>query len=252
MGLLDGKVAIVTGGGDGLGLGISRAFYKEGATVVATGRRLEKVEAIANEIKEAGGKSLAVSCDVGIRADVDALVVATVEAFGTVDIVVNNAMAYNICPLEELTDEHIDKIMASGLYGTIYMMQACFPYLKKNGGKVINFGSMAGSTGLIGHAHYSAVKEGTLGLTRTAALEWAKYKIQVNAIMPAAATAAWENFRKTGDPKVVQAFLDMIPAGYMGDPETEVGRVVVFLVSEYSNWVTGRSLFVDGGQGITR
>lgn len=252
MGLLDGKVAIVTGGGDGLGLGISRAFYKDGATVVATGRRLEKVEQIANEIKEAGGKALAVSGDVGIRSDVDAVVKATIDAFGTVDIVVNNAMAYDICALEDLEDKHIDKIMSSGLYGTIYMMQACFPYLKKNGGKVVNFGSMAGSTGLVGHAHYSAVKEGTLGLTRTAALEWAQYGIQVNAIMPAAATAAWENFRDNGDPKQVKAFLDMIPAGYMGDPETEVGRIVVFLASEYSNWITGRSIFADGGQGITR
>lgn len=252
MGLLDGKVAIVTGGGDGLGLGISKAFYKEGATVVATGRRLAKVEAIAEEIRAQGGKALAVSGDVGIRTDVNAVVDAAVKAFGTVDILVNNAMAYDICALEDLTDAHIEKIMMSGLYGPIYMMQACFPYLKKQGGKIINFGSMAGTMGLPGHAHYSAVKEGTLGMTRTAALEWAKYNIQVNAVMPAAATSAWENFRDNGDPKDVQAFLDKIPAGYMGDPEQDVGRAVVFLASEYSNWITGRGIFVDGGQAVTK
>ena len=248
MGMLDGKVAIVTGGGDGLGLSMTKLLSEEGAAVVATGRRQEKVSAVADEITANGGKALGVRGDVGKRADVDAVVKATVNAFGTVDILVNNAMAYDMCLLEELTDAHVDKIARSGLYGTIYMMQACFPYMKEHGGKIINFGSMAGAQGLVGHAHYSAIKQGTLGLTRTAALEWGKYGINVNAILPLATSAAWENFRDNGDPAEVQRFLDAIPLGRVGE-SVEVARVVLFFASELSNWVTGRSLFVDGGQG---
>lgn len=248
MGMLDGKVAIVTGGGDGLGLAMTRLLSAEGAAVVATGRRQEKVDAVAKEITDKGGKALGVSGDVGKRDDVNAAVKATVEAFGTVDILVNNAMAYDMCLLEDLTDAHVEKITRSGLYGTIYMMQACFPYMKESGGKIVNFGSMAGAQGLVGHTHYSAVKQGTLGLTRTAALEWGQYGINVNAILPLGSSAAWENFRDNGDPEEVQRFLDAIPLGRVGEAE-EVARVVLFFSSDLSNWVTGRSLFVDGGQG---
>ncbi|MCL4440621.1 MAG: SDR family oxidoreductase [Firmicutes bacterium] len=250
--VLEGKVAIITGAGDGLGLGIARAFAKEGAIVATMGRRYEKVAAMVSEIQAMGGKALAIQGDVGIRSNVNALVEATVKEFGTVDILVNNAMAYNIKALEDTTDEDIDKIMRSAVYGTIYCMQACFPYLKIKGGKIINFGSMAGLYGLKGHGAYSAAKEGIVGLTRTAALEWAQYGIQVNAIAPLAASDAWYNFEKTSPPAEVKAFLDMIPVGYMGDPERHVGRVCVFLASPDSDWITSRTLFVDGGQGATR
>jgi NAD(P)-dependent dehydrogenase (short-subunit alcohol dehydrogenase family) len=250
--VLEGKVAIITGAGDGLGLGIARAFAKEGAIIATMGRRYEKVAAMADELKAAGGKALAMQGDVGCRENVNALVNTTVKEFGTVDILVNNAMAYTIKPLEETTDEDLDKILRSGGFGTFYCMQACFPYLKKRGGKIINFGSLAGLYGLKGHAAYSFVKEGIIGLTRTAALEWAQYNIQVNAIAPLAASDAWHNFEKTTPPEEVKAFLNMIPAGYMGDPERHVGRVCVFLASPDSDWITSRTFFVDGGQGAVR
>ena len=249
---LENKVAIITGAGSGLGLGIAKAFEKEGAIISTMGRRLEKVKALTDEIKSRGGKALAVQGDVGKKSDVENLINKTVDAFGTVDILVNNAMAYNIKLLEETTDEDIDKILRSALYGTIYCMQASFPYLKKKGGKIINFGSMAGLYGLKGHAAYSAAKEGIIGLTRTAALEWAEYNIQVNAIAPLAATDAWYNFKKNQPAEEVEMFLKMIPAGYMGDPEKHVGRVCVFLANSDSDWITSRTLFVDGGQGATR
>ncbi|MBI5445755.1 MAG: SDR family oxidoreductase [Deltaproteobacteria bacterium] len=250
--VLDGKVAIVTGAGDGLGLGIARAFAKEGAIISTIGRRYEKVAAMAEELRAMGGRALAIQGDVGIRADVNGLVEATVKEFGTIDILVNNAMAYNIRSLEETTDEDLDKVMKSALYGSFYCMQACFPYLKRRGGKIINFGSMAGLYGLKNHAAYSAAKEGIIGLTRTAALEWAEHNIQVNAIAPLAATEAWYNFERTSPPEQVKAFLSMIPCGYMGDPEKHVGRVCVFLASPDSDWITSRTLFVDGGQAATR
>lgn len=249
--VLEGKVAIITGAGAGLGLGIARAFAKEGAIISTIGRRYDKVAALAEEVKSMGGKALAVKGDVGVRAHVQALVDTTVREFGTVDILVNNAMAYDIKLLEEITDEDIDKIMRSAVYGSIYCMQACFPYLKKRGGKVINFGSMAGLYGLKAHAHYSAAKEGVIGLTRTAALEWAQYGIQVNAIAPLAISDASENFRKT-DPEAYADFLKQIPSGYLGDPEKHVGRVCVFLASSDSDWITSRTIFVDGGQAAIR
>lgn len=250
--ILDGKVAIVTGAAQGIGLGVARAFAKEGAAVVVNDLTTEKVAGVADEIKAMGGRALAIGADVSKRSDVSDMVAATVKEFGTVDILVNNAMAYDIVPLEETTDASIAKIMNSALYGTIYCMQACFPFMKKNGGKIINFGSMAGTQGLIGHAAYSAAKEGIIGLTRTAALEWAKYKININAICPAAATPAWDNYVKNNDEATVKAFLDLIPMGYMGDPEKDVGRVVVFLAGPDSNWITARTIFVDGGQGSFR
>ncbi len=250
--VLEGKVAIITGAGSGIGLGIARAFSKEGAIVSTIDLRVNEMAAMTEELKSMRGKSLAVNGDVGVRADVQALVDATVKEFGTVDILVNNAMAYDIRLLEDITDEDIDKVMKSSLYGSIYCMQACFPYLKKRGGKVINFGSMAGLYGLKGHAHYSAAKEGILGLTRTAALEWAQYGIQVNAIAPLAATSPWHNFEMTAPPEEVKKFIDMIPSGYIGDPEKHVGRVCVFLASSDSDYITSRTLFVDGGQGATR
>jgi len=105
---------------------------------------------------------------------------------------------------------------------------------------------------LEGHSAYSIAKEGLLGLTRTAALEWGQYNIQVNAVAPLAATEMWFNFEKTQPPEAVEGFLKMIPAGHMGDAEKDVGRAVVFLASEDSDWITSRTLWVDGGQGATR
>ncbi len=194
MGQLDGKVAIITGAGDGLGLGVARAFYKEGAKIATMGRRAEKINALVEEVKAYGGQAIAVQGDVGIRENVKKLVDATVKAFGTVDILVNNAMAYNIKPLEDTTDEDIEKVMRSSGYATFYYMQECFPYMKaQKSGKIINLASEAGLNGLLYHATYSFVKEGVVGLTRTASLEWGKYNIQVNAISPAAKTSAVEN-----------------------------------------------------------
>ena len=131
-------------------------------------------------------------------------------------------------------------------------MQEVFPCLKEHGGKVVNFGSMAGEYGLANHGSYSITKEGLLGLTRTAALEWGQYNIQVNAICPFAASDQWWDFEKGQSPEAVKAVLRSIPLGRIGDAEKDIGRVVVFLASEDSNWITSRTIFVDGGQGAIR
>lgn len=252
MGKLDGKVAIITGATRGLGLGIARAFVKEGAKVATIAMNKERLDAFEKEFTEEGYDVLAVQGDISKRENVKKCVDAVVEKFGTVNILVNNAAAYNYKLLEDTTDEDMQKILGSAVYGSLYFMQEVFPYMKEKGGKIINFGSLAGVYGLVGHTSYSIAKEGLLGLTRTAALEWAKYNIQVNAIAPLAATDMWYDFERSQPKEVVDAFLGMIPAGYMGDPEKHVGRVVVFLASEDSDWITSRLLYVDGGQGATR
>lgn len=251
-GKLEGKVAIVTGGGTGIGLGVSKALVKEGAIVVITGRRAEVVEAAAEELRTLGGKVLAISGDVGSRADCKAVVEQTVKEFGTVDILVNNAVSMTTGKLEEATDEVIDMTVRSGLYGTLYLMQYCFPYMKERGGKIINMGSAAGENGDVMRGVYGAVKSSIGGLTRCAGLEWGRYRINVNMVCPIASTPLWEENARQ-QPANAKKILDSIPYGrMMGDPEKHVGRVVVFLASEDSEYITTRTFFVDGGFGSHR
>lgn len=247
MGVLDGKVAIVTGAGQGIGRGIALAFAKEGAVVSILELNPETGARTADEIRVLAGRVLAIRCDVGKRVEVNAAVSATVREFNTVDILVNNAMAYDIALLEHTTDDQITKVLNSALLGTFYCMQACFPYLKEKGGKIINFASSAGTEGLVAHAAYSAAKAAIAGLTRTAALEWAPYKINVNAIAPVAATPAWEVFKAAHSAEEIAAILARNPMGRMGDPEKDIGRVAVFLAGPDSDYITSRTLMVDGG-----
>jgi NAD(P)-dependent dehydrogenase (short-subunit alcohol dehydrogenase family) len=247
MGILEGKIAIITGAGSGLGLGIGRAFAKEGAFVATMGRRLDKITAAAEEFKSIAGKAIGIQGDVGKREDVNKLIEETVKEFGTVDILVNNAMAYNKKPFMDSTDEDFEKIFRSAIYGSIYCLQACFPYLKRRGGKVINFASMAGLQGLHNHASYAIAKEGLVGLTRVLALEWGKFNIHVNAVAPLADSDAFPN-----DPEARKGLIAATPLGRVGDPEKDIGRVCVFLAGPDSDWITSRTIYVDGGCGMVR
>ena len=252
MGKLNGKVAIISGAGYGLGRGIALALGKEGAKVASIGRTESKLKEFKEEMESRGYEAEYFVGDVSKRDDVKAFIQQTVDQWGTVDIVVNNAMAYNMRSFIETTEEDIMKIFNSSCMGTIHMMQEAFPYLKVKGGKVINFGSIAGLFGMVDHSSYAMCKEGILGLTRSVALEWAPYNIQVNAIAPAGATPAWFQFEKEQPAEIVEAFLSQIPAHRMGDPENDIGPVVAFLASPESNWVTARCIPVDGGQAATR
>ena len=142
MGILQGRVAIITGAGQGIGRGIALAFIKEGACVTVADINPQTAANTAAEIRELGGKALAVSCDVGKREQVRKMVEQTVSEFGTVDILVNNAQASeNHRRVEAITDEDVHSTLGSGFLGTLYCSQACFPYLKEKGGKVINMAS---------------------------------------------------------------------------------------------------------------
>jgi 2-hydroxycyclohexanecarboxyl-CoA dehydrogenase len=246
-GRLDGKIAIVTGGGQGIGRGIALALATEGAAVTVTGRSPDKLAAVVQEITATGGRAIAASGDVGIRADVARWVEVTAAEYGTVDILVNNAQSSVQRGLEKTTDEDIEIAFRSGTLGTLYAMQACLPYLKRRGGSIVNFGSPAAINGDRSFGAYAVAKEGIRALTKVAAHEWGRYDIRANVISPAALSPAAAKFRDAY-PERFAAVLAETPLGRLGDPVADIGRAVVALSSDDLRYLTGATLVLDGGR----
>lgn len=264
MSFLKGKTAIVTGAGrallsDGrcgsIGYGIATAYAKEGANLVITGRNVKKLEDAKEELERLYGiKVLAVQADVSADSDNEAVVAEvvkkTMDAFGRIDVLINNAQASaSGVTLADHTTEQFNLAMYSGLYAAFYYMKACYPYLKETRGSVINFASGAGLFGNYGQCAYAAAKEGIRGLSRVAATEWGKDGINVNVICPIAWTAQLENFEKAY-PEAFKANVHMPPMGHYGDPETEIGRVCVQLAHPDFKYLTGETLTLEGGMGL--
>ena len=264
MGFLTGKTAIITGGGrsvlsDGrcgsIGYGIATAYAKEGANLVITGRNVKKLEDAKEELERLYGiQVLILQADVNAGADNEAVVgevvKQTMEKFGRIDVLINNAQASaSGVPLAEHTTDQFNLALYSGLYAAFYYMKACYPHLAETKGSVINFASGAGLFGNYGQCAYAAAKEGIRGLTRVAATEWAKDGINVNIICPLAWTAQLENFEKAY-PDAFKANVKMPPAGHYGDSELEIGRVCVQLASPDFKYLTGETLTLEGGMGL--
>lgn len=242
------KVAIVTGAGQGVGLGIARALAREGAAIVIAEINPETGPAAAREIEELGAKAVAVLCDVAKREDVGKTVQTAIEAFGGIDILVNCAHDLRDIqkPFMEVTDEEIYRQFGSGLMGTVYFMRACFPYFKDKGGKIINIGSAAGVHGEAGFLGYNLTKEAIRATTRTVAREWGALGINVNTICPlgdSPTMKAWSSQPELGW-GVVRSTL---PIPRLGRCEEDIGRVAVFLASNDADYMTGSTLMVDGG-----
>jgi len=244
--LLEGKVAIVTGAGRGIGRDIAKLFAQEGAKVAVVSRTTTTVDEVVEAIRRDGGEAIGVTCDVSKKDQVLAAVEATIKAYGTVDVLVNNAhdTTSMMAMFVDVDEEQMLKQLSSGLFATVHFMQACYPYLKKNRGKVINFASGAGQRGAIAFTAYAAAKEAIRGISRVAAREWGPDKINVNVICPISMTEGLEESAK--DP-TVQAALSNVPLGMAGRPIDEVAPVALFLATDASAYITGHTINVDGG-----
>jgi len=249
--VLKDRVAIVTGAGQGVGRGIALALAAEGAKVAVTGRTVSKCEAVVAEISERGGEALALRCDVESRADVDDTVAATVEKWGRVDILVNNAQTLIYKTVRNFEEEDLESMWQSGPMAVLRFQQACFPHLRASKGAVVNMGS---GSSILPHplmSGYAMAKEAIRVLTRVTAVEWGKFGIRVNSICPLAATPGWELFLGSA-PDAEQQVISTIPLGRMGDAEADIGRAVVYLCGADGSYVTGTTLMLDGGFNYLR
>jgi meso-butanediol dehydrogenase/(S,S)-butanediol dehydrogenase/diacetyl reductase len=251
MGVLEGRVAVVTGAGQGLGEGLALALAGAGAKVMAVGRTFSKVEQTCTTITKRGGTGLAHECDVSELEQVDACVERTIAEYGTIDILVNNAQVPPVGQLLELSEELLDEGWRSGPLATFRFMRACYPHLKGDGA-VVNVGSgSAIRPDMAGFGGYGAVKEAIRAFSRAAACEWGKDGIRVNVILPLAMSPLMSGFL-TEHPEAREGVLGSIPLGHIGDCENEIGPAVVWLCSAEASYVTGTTLCVDGGQDYVR
>jgi NAD(P)-dependent dehydrogenase (short-subunit alcohol dehydrogenase family) len=252
-GRLEGKVAIVTGAGQGVGRGIALAFAREGATVVIAERNEETGGAVAKEAEALGARVLFVRCDVTSPESIGAAVARTVEECGGIDVLVNNAQVANPAPvpLLEHDDELVDLCFSTGYRATLHFMQACYPHLKRSRGSVVNLGSSAGLEGMAGQAAYGANKEAIRALSKTAAREWGPEGINVNILCPFAKSPGVERFLELV-PGIEQQLVAGLPLGRIGDCETDIGPVAVFLASDDARYITGHTLPADGGGTMIR
>lgn len=246
---LKDKIAIVTGGGTGIGEAIARAFAKEGAKVVITGRRKTELERVVGEIERAGGRALAAPGSVTLESDVRATVDATVRAYGRIDVLVNNAgNLFHASPLHETSDQIWNETLDIFLTGTFRFTRVVIPrMLEQGGGSILNISTTAGLKALSGFpAHaYAAAKAGVIMLTKTVAIQYAKDNIRCNCICPGGVdTPAVAGL--LSDPKAREWFDSIHPIGRMGRPE-EIAQAALYFASDESVWTTGAILPIDGG-----
>jgi NAD(P)-dependent dehydrogenase (short-subunit alcohol dehydrogenase family) len=248
MGRLSGKVAIVTGAGQGVGLGVAQAFADEGASLVITGRVAEKLKAAVADLEQRGARVVVCPGDAGRRESAEAAVKAAIDAFGRLDVLVNNAQATKPgVPVEAITDEDLALSFDSGFRATLYHMQAAFPHLKERGGSIINFGTKVGIIPTPGMGAYAATKEAIRGLTRIAAKEWGAHQIRINIINPASLSPGAAEYLDA-NPEEKAHHVSEIALGYFGDARLDIGAVALFLASDAGRYVTGQTINADGGQ----
>jgi NAD(P)-dependent dehydrogenase (short-subunit alcohol dehydrogenase family) len=246
MGRYEGRVVMVTGCGQGLGFDMARAFADEGAKLVMVELNPDTLAEKAERLHAQGTELIAVQGDVCDRATARKALARTIAAFGTVDVLLNAAQYTCLpVPFAEQDDEHIAKMVHSGVFGTMYFMQEAYPALKASRGAVINVASGAGVVGNVGQAAYAAAKEGIRGLSRVAAREWGREGIRVNVISPAANSPSMEAWFRD-NPEAREVTLAGIAQGRFADGYHDLGAVVLFLGSPQC-FLTGQTLQVDGG-----
>ena len=246
---LSGKVALITGAGQGIGQGVALAMASAGATVVVTGRTLSKVEQTAQLVAERGGTALPLACDVKSADDLAAAVEAAVSQFGGFDILVNNAQEVPLGKLDDVTDEAFTAGFVSGPLAAMRLMKLARPHMAaRGGGTIFNFCSSAGIRwDMSGYGAYGAVKQAIRALTRAAAAEWGSEGIRVLTIAPHAASPGLKWWIEN-NPEEAEAFFRTIPLGRVGELEQDIGRALVALCGQDLAYLTGATIPLDGGQ----
>ncbi len=264
-GLFDGQVALITGGGSGIGRGIADLLASLGAHVVLASRKLERVEAAAAEIVAAGGKASAKAVDVRDTGLVKAMMTEVAESQGRIDLLVNNAAGNFYAPSETLSENAWKSVIEIDLYGTFFCSQAVLPVMKaQGGGSIVNISMTLHYRGWPLMAHATAAKAGIDALTKTLSLEWAKYRVRMNSVAPGPIPT--EGVRKAFTPPpaadgVVDVFAmekamegyakTMIPLQRWGSPN-DIANMVAFLASPGGAWITGATMVVDGGEWLAK
>jgi NAD(P)-dependent dehydrogenase (short-subunit alcohol dehydrogenase family) len=246
-GRLAGKVAIVTGAGQGIGAAIAVAYAAEGAKVIVTGRTLSKLEDVAGQITGAGGACIPLEALAGNKQHAEMTVGRAMSEWGRVDTLVNNAHTFtDYLPIEDpKMEENCNIDIQSAFIGSLQLMQLCFPHMKEQGGgSIINMGSSYGPRSEPGFLAYSASKEAIRSLTRTAAKEWGRHGIRVNTILPSALTP--KSIWYLEDSGTYDLELAKVAMGRFGGPE-DIAPTAIFLAADESNYVTGQTIGVDGG-----
>lgn len=247
---LVGKVALITGGGTGIGRAIALAFVREGAKVAVAGRRREKLEETLREVEKLGGEGLAIVCDVSKAKDGERAVKETAKAFGQLNVLVNNAGVLHAATIEGTSEDQWDNLMTINLKGPFLMCKAALPEFRKTGGgTIVNVGSVLGLVAMKDRAAYCASKGGVSLLTKAIALDHAHENVRSNCICPSIVETELVQglFAASEEGKALRkARIGSIPLGRMGRPE-DVAEMAVFLASEESSWLTGAAIPLDGG-----
>jgi NAD(P)-dependent dehydrogenase (short-subunit alcohol dehydrogenase family) len=250
-GKLAGKVAFVTGAANGIGRAAALAFAREGASVVVADISEQGNQETARMVEELGGRALAVRCDVTRVEDVKAALDKAVEAFGRLDVAFNNAGSEQpVTATADLTEDEWDRVVSINLRSVFLCMKYQVPLLLKHGGgSIVNTSSGAGVKGFAGQAAYSAAKHGVIGLTKAAALDYAKFNIRVNAVCPGIIDTPMMQRFTEGTSEGRERVIAQEPVGRMGTPE-EIAEAVLWLCSDTAGFVIGHALVIDGGQTV--
>lgn len=244
---LEGRVAIVTGAGQGIGEAIALAYAREGAKVIVTGRTLSKLEEVAGKARADGGEVVPFEALAGDRQQAETTVAEAISRWGRIDVLVNNAHTFtDYLPLEDpRMEENVLVDMQSAFLGSLQLMQLCFPHMRDNGGgAIINFGSSYGLRCEPGFLAYASSKEAIRALTKTAAKEWGKHQIRVNTILPSALTPKSIWYLKESNS--YDAELAKVALGRFGTPE-DIAPLATFLACDEGNYITGQTIGADGG-----